>query len=125
MDLARAQASLHAAQLCLEHRLFDSAVNRAYFAMFQAAIAALEAQGTKRKEWTHKGVHSDFVHAFVRRRKVVPLGFANVLPTMMDLRHKADYEHPGVSQRQAKRAVQEAHNFISLLQQEVFHGAQA
>jgi hypothetical protein len=57
MDLVRAQGSLRAAHLCLEQRLFDSAVNRAYFAMFQAAIATLEEQGTKRTEWTHKGVH--------------------------------------------------------------------
>jgi uncharacterized protein (UPF0332 family) len=72
MDLTRAQASLKAAQLCLEQKLFDNAVSCAYFAAFQAAICALESQGVRHKEWTHKGVHSDFVHRFVRRRKIVP-----------------------------------------------------
>ena len=38
MDIERVQASLHAAELCLAHGLWDSAVNRAYFALFQAAI---------------------------------------------------------------------------------------
>jgi hypothetical protein len=31
MDVARVQASLHAAELCLAHGLSDSAVHRAYF----------------------------------------------------------------------------------------------
>ena len=108
MDLTRAQTSLRAACLCLEQRLFDSAANRAYFAMFQAAVCALESQGIRRREWTHKGVHSDFVNTFVQRRKIVPLNFAGALPKVMELRHIADYEQPGVSQRRAERAVRTA-----------------
>jgi hypothetical protein len=80
MEFERAQASLQAAELCLAHGLVDSAVNRAYFALFQAAICALEQRGMRRREWTHKGVHSDFVQLFVRRRKLVPASFAGALP---------------------------------------------
>ena len=78
MDLERAQASLRAARLCLEQQLFDSAVNWAYFAIFQAAICALEIKGISRREWAHKGVHGDFVNTFVRRRKIVLLGLAQL-----------------------------------------------
>ncbi len=120
MELERAQAALKAAKLCLEQRLFDSAANRAYFATFQAAICALESQGIKRKEWTHKGVHSDFVLLFVRRRKVVPASFVSALPSLMQLRHIGDYQQPGVSQRQAERAVLLAQEFVELLIKEVF-----
>ena len=35
MEFERAQASLQAADLCLAHELVDSAVNRAYFALFR------------------------------------------------------------------------------------------
>ena len=63
MEPARAQASLRAVELCLAQGLLDSAVNRAYFALFQAAICALEHRGIRRREWTHKGVHSDFVQS--------------------------------------------------------------
>ncbi len=66
MDFARAQASLRAAELCLEQGLFDGVANRAYFAAFQAAICALESQGINRKEWSHKGVHSDFVQLLAK-----------------------------------------------------------
>ena len=94
MDLARAQASLQAAELCLAHGLWDSAVNRSYFALFQVAICALERRRMRRREWTHKGVHSDFVQLFVRRRKLVPASFAGALPSVMHLRHIADYQQP-------------------------------
>lgn len=120
MDLERSQASLRAAGLCLEQRLFDGAVNRAYFAAFQAAICALEGEGIKRDEWTHKGVHNDFVQLFVRRRKIVPASFVGTLPGLMQLRHIADYQQPGVSQRQAERAVRSAQEFVELLIKEVF-----
>lgn len=122
MDLMRAQASLKAAHLCLEQKLFDSAVSRAYFAAFQTAICALESQGVRHKEWTHKGVHSDFVHRFVRKRKIVPASFASALPNLMRLRHTGDYRQPGVSQRQAERAVHLAREFVELLIKEVSHG---
>ncbi len=120
MDLERAHGSLRAARLCLQQRLFDSAANRAYFATFQAAICALEGEGIKRDEWAHKGVHSDFVQLFVRRRKIVPASFVGTLPSLMQLRHIADYQQPGVSQRQAERAVRLAQEFVELLIKEVF-----
>ena len=119
MDWTRAQGALKAAQLCLEQQLSDSAANRAYFAAFQAAICALETQGIKRDEWTHKGVHSDFVHRFVSRRKIVPASFASALPDLMRLRHIGDYRQPGVSQKQAERAVRLAQEFVELLIKEV------
>lgn len=125
MDQERAQASLRAAECCLTQGLWDSAVSRAYYALFQAAICVLESQGLRRREWTHKGVHSDFVQHFVRRRKLVPASFAGALPSVMQLRHIADYQQPGVSQRQAERAVRRAREFVTLLQREVFDGPQA
>jgi len=119
MDLQRARSSLNSAQLCLQHRFLDSAISRAYFAIFQMAVCALETRGVKRTEWTHKGVHSEFVQTFVRRRKIVPANFAGALPALMDLRHLADYRQPGVSQRQAERAVRVAEIFLQTVEKEV------
>ena len=62
---------------------------------------------------------------FVRRRKLVPASFAGALPSLMQLRHIADYQQPGVSQRQAERAVRRAREVVALLQREVFDGPQA
>jgi uncharacterized protein (UPF0332 family) len=124
MEFDRVHASLRAAELCLEQGLLDSVVNRAYFALFQAAIWALESRGIRRREWTHKGVHSDFVQVFVRRWKLVPASFVGALPSVMHLRHIADSQQPGMSPSQAERAVRRAPEFVTLLRREVFDGPQ-
>jgi hypothetical protein len=64
------------------------------------------------------------VQHFVRRRKLVPASFAAALPSVMQLRHIADYQQPGVSQRQAERAVRRAREVVALLQREVWNGPQ-
>jgi len=123
VNLERAQSSLQAARLCLQERFFDSAASRAYFAMFMIAIFALESRGIKRSEWTHKGVHSDFVFNFVRGRKIVPASFASALPTAMEIRHIADYRQPGASQRQAERVVRLAGEFSERLSKEMLNAS--
>lgn len=45
MEIARAKESLRAADLCLGEALVNSASNRAYYAMFQAAQVALGGEG--------------------------------------------------------------------------------
>lgn len=107
----------------MERQLFDSAASRASFAMFQAAICALESRGVKRTEWTHKGVHGDFVQHFVRGRKIVPASFAGALPSIMEIRHMADYRQPGPSQRQVERAVRLAEEFSAYLMKEVLRAS--
>ena len=91
--------------------------------MFQMAICALESRGIKRSEWTHKGVHSDFVFNFVRGRKIVAANFASALPTSMAIRQIADYRQPGTSQRQAERVVRLAGEFSELLMKEVLNAS--
>jgi uncharacterized protein (UPF0332 family) len=52
--------SLKASALCLRKILLNSALSRAYYAMFQAAQVALEAAGLVRLEWSHKALHASF-----------------------------------------------------------------
>lgn len=53
MELERAQESLQAAELCLQAGWVNSAVSRAYYAMFQAAQVALEMAGFTHMVWSH------------------------------------------------------------------------
>ena len=41
MEIAKAEESLKAAELCYAQGLYNSSANRAYYAMFQAAQVAL------------------------------------------------------------------------------------
>jgi uncharacterized protein (UPF0332 family) len=50
MDLAKAIESLKAAERCYNEGLNNSSVSRAYYSMYQAAQAALEAAGFLRDE---------------------------------------------------------------------------
>lgn len=122
LELERAESSLEAARLCLEERLLDSAASRAYFAMFQAAICALEAQGVRRAEWPHKALHAAFAEVLIKRHKVLPAVLAAALPTAMEVRHTADYRQPGAGQRQVQRVVMTADQFIAAIREGLHRG---
>jgi len=47
-----------------------------------------------------------------------------LFPSVMQLRHMADYQQPGVSQRQAEKAVREAQEFFATLRKKVLHGSE-
>ncbi len=68
MELARSIESLKAAKLCLRESLVNSAVSRAYYAMFHAAQVALEAAGLVRSEWSHKALHASFNQELIHRK---------------------------------------------------------
>ncbi len=86
MDLTRPQESLKAADLCLREGLVSSAASRAYYAMFQAAQIALEAEGFARTEWSHRGLHSSFNQQLIQQKKAYPRVFRNYLTSALTIR---------------------------------------
>ena len=58
--LSKAHDTLLAAQVLLEKELYDSCANRAYYAAFQAALAALTSFGLKAEKSEHKWVQATF-----------------------------------------------------------------
>jgi uncharacterized protein (UPF0332 family) len=97
MELTRAVKSLRAAELCLREGLVNSAASRAYYAMFQAAQVALEAEGLVRSEWSHKGMHASFNQELSQRRKLYPRAFRDYLTAALTVRQAADYGESGSS----------------------------
>jgi len=113
MEMSRAIESLKAAELCLGENLVNSAASRAYYAMFQAAQAALEAAGLVRSEWSHKGLHSTFNRDLIHQRKLYPRVFRDYLTSALAVRQAADYGEPGVSAKIARRQVRRAGQFVN------------
>ena len=113
MELSRAVESLKAAELCLGENLVNSAASRAYYAMFQAAQAALEAAGLLRSEWTHKGLHSTFNRGLIHQRKLYPRVFRDYLTSALAVRQAADYGESGISAKIARRQVRRATHFVN------------
>ena len=117
MQLERALESLQAAELCLEAQLVNSAVSRAYYAMFQAAQVALEAAGVARAQWSHPALQAAFTTELIHRRKAFPAVFRDHLSVGLGVRQAADYGRAGVSRRVAQRMVRRATAFVSTVQE--------
>lgn len=122
MEIAKAEESLKAAEICHAQGLYNSSASRAYYAMFQAAQAALEAAGFARLEWSHAGLHATFANELTRRRKLYPSTFASDLAIVIDLRHTADYRDHDLGKRQAIRALNKARGFVNVIKESLFHG---
>lgn len=113
MSLDKANEFVQTAQRCLLEGWYNSAVNRAYYAMFHAARTALAAIAIDRPQWSHGGLHATFATELVRRRKRFPLACVHALTEAMELRHMADYSDLQISRRQATRTVQAAEDFLA------------
>ena len=83
--MVKATENITAAQLCFEKRLFNASVNRAYYAMFQGAIAALIKHRFQPSGglWKHDFVHAQFSEALIHRRKIFHSKLADTPLTVM------------------------------------------
>jgi uncharacterized protein (UPF0332 family) len=112
--LAKAQEALRAAQVLLHHRQSNSVANRAYYAGFHAARAALirfnvSAAG---KQWSHKALQSALSQLF-RNKKIEPAHLKGYLTELLAIRELADYGQEMVSSRVAKDAVRQAAELVA------------
>jgi uncharacterized protein (UPF0332 family) len=122
MDIAKAIESLKAAERCYNEGLNNSSVSRAYYSMYQAAQAALEAAGFLRAESTHAGLQATFANELTRRRKLYSAFLVRDMNVVLDLRHTADYRDHDVSKRQAARALAKASEFVGQIEKGLSNG---
>jgi len=122
MSLEKAEEFLQAAQRCLDEGWYNSAVSRAYYAMFQAARAALAAVGSNRPSWRHGALHATFSTELVRRRKLYALSFVQNLAEVMELRQIADYSDVQIQARRATRVVRIATDFLNRVKEVIGNG---
>jgi uncharacterized protein (UPF0332 family) len=117
--LAKAQSNLLAADRDRAHRAFDPCVSRAYFAAFQAAIAALLALSNYRRKgqyWDHGEIAAEFTRHLIRQRKSFPGEIASALDDLKTRRHQADYSTFTMSERIAQRALDKARRLVELIE---------
>lgn len=113
---AKAQSNLEAAERDYAHRVFDPCVSRAYFAAFQAAIAALLALTDYRRRgqyWDHGEVAAEFTRRLIRHRKVFGSDLASILNDLKTRRHQADYSTFAMSDKIAQRVFDRAKRFVA------------
>ncbi len=117
MEIARAQESIRAAELCLQTGLVSSAVSRAYYAMFQAVQVALEQEGLRRATWSHPILQATFTTERIYRRKRYAAMFSDYLSAALVVRQAEDYGRAGVSHRIAQHHVRRAALFVTAVRE--------
>jgi len=112
--MAKARQAAVSARVLLDTGDADGACNRAYYAMFDAARAALLASGAPVEPEiarTHSGLISAFSLHLVKTGRV-PVELGKALNKVEDLRLVADYKGDPVENEEAGWAVQQAETFV-------------
>jgi len=117
--MTKANRAMSSARLLLQSGDVDGACNRAYYAMFDAARSALLSSGAPVEAEvarTHGGLISAFSLHLVKSGKVsVELGRA--LNRAEEIRLVADYQGDPVERRHVEWLVEQAENFVHVMQQ--------
>ena len=121
--LDKAEQSLRGAESEFANQRYDNAANRAYYACFHAAIAALIGAGEhplgEKGTRSHSAIQAMFAGLLIRRRKIYPADLASVLPDSYSLRDQADYTITVTSELEAKRALDKARRLVNAVGREV------
>ena len=116
--LAKAEESLRTAESEFANGRYNSCANRCYYACFQAAIAALLAEGMRaRGQWSHEFVQGQFVGVLINQRHLYDSQLRRVLSDNQNLRDKADYRPEPVNATQASRVLRRTRMFVAAVRQ--------
>jgi uncharacterized protein (UPF0332 family) len=109
----RAKENIRSAELNFENELFNASANRAYYAAFHAAIAAIYSVGII-PNIDHKIVRTLFSDNYFNRKKRLPSKYKGYLQDLQNIRSDADYKN-GVSKNTAKQQLKNAKDFVEII----------
>ena len=105
---------------------YDPCASRAYYAVFQAAIAALLKLTDARPRmvqgrfvWEHDWVPGQFNRRLIHERKLFSSDLVNVPSELLQRRHEADYYENRVSEKTARRSLDKAKRFVEAVQEKL------
>ena len=112
---AKAGENLEMAELAFKQKKYNASASRAYYAVFQAAIAALLKLTDFRPkdgEWKHGQVQAELNRRLIMRKKTLPAHLGHVPMDLLEIRHTADYRSQMLSQKVARDALSRAQKFV-------------
>jgi uncharacterized protein (UPF0332 family) len=112
----KANENLEVALLAYKRKKHNVCASLAYYAVFQASIAALIKLTELRardNEWGHGQVQAELNRRLIMRRKVLPAGIGRIPMDLIELRHVADYMPESVSGKEAKWACDGSRKFLT------------
>jgi len=115
--MAKALRAASSAKVLLDTGDLEGACDRAYYAMFNAARAALLASGAPVQPdigKTHSGLISAFSLHLVKTERV-PVEYGRIFNRMEELRLIADYKGDPIELEQANWAVDQSRAFVQAI----------
>ena len=115
--IQKAERALEDARVLLREASTEGACNRAYYAMFDAAHAALFAAGYRPAQGvfkTHHGLIAEFGLQLVQTGKIDP-AFGRSLNRVQEIRLVADYSADPPPPDDATSAVEKAQQFVAAM----------
>ena len=113
--MAKARQAVASAKALLDLGDPDGATSRAYYAMFDAARAALIAHGVEIRTSKHGTVIGEFSRRFVKNGPL-PRAIGRALNDAQVLRTRADYDGPNVAPDAARDTVAQAAEFVEAIE---------
>jgi uncharacterized protein (UPF0332 family) len=116
--LGKAEESLESAHDDFSAGRFNACARNAYYAAFQAAVAALLHEGIEpRGRWGHEFVQAQFAGMLVYRRKLYPARMRGDLAEAFQLRTEGDYSARMVRRRSVSRVLEFARLLVRLVKE--------
>ena len=118
--LVKAEESLAGAESEHANRRYNNSANRAYYACFQAAVAALIRAGigpSGSGRYDHDAVQAQFVGELINRRHRYSPEFRDTFERLLRLREIADYRTDVATETQTVRAIRRARAFVEAVRQ--------
>jgi len=113
-ELARADKSLRAAETLLEHKLYEDAVSRAYYAVLHASKAALAPLDIFPE--SHQSVRRMFGLHLVKA-KIIEREYATILTAEQEDRELSDYDITlTIGNDRASQRVSDARRFVARIE---------
>ena len=109
----KALKNIKIAEIAFENACFNASANRAYYAAFDAAIAAIYSIGIEPRI-DHNVIQSLLSDYFFNKRKIIPSKYRGDLKKLQENRNIADY-HEGVSKKTAKKQLFLAKELVEII----------
>jgi uncharacterized protein (UPF0332 family) len=109
--ILRAKENLADAEAASEAGRYNASANRAYYAAFHTAIAALIHFGYP-PNIDHTPVRAGFSRYLINEKKIFPASMTNILNQIMEARSEADYAKIGISRKTAQGQFKMAKQFV-------------
>jgi uncharacterized protein (UPF0332 family) len=115
--ISRALENLKATELLFENELYNASTNRAYYAAFHIAVAAIYAIGIT-PNMDHRVIQTLFTDNYFNKRKILSSKYKRYLNELQNNRNLADYRD-GINKKTSKKQLLDSKEFVTLVLKEI------